>query len=766
MANAIATAAGYELNLEEYWQVIRRHRWIILFCAFSLGTFSWIFTWMNQPPALYSSSTSVKITQTTSMTGLLLQNLSMSSVNDMSTRLALVTSYTLMERVARHLGLVPKNMSSAKIRSNPTYMRSVLDLKRAVDAEQEGESGIINIKTTANSPEFARDMAQTVAEEFRTYNIEQKNKQVFDAKRFIQQQLILVRRRLKQAETDVQTYREKNNISVAGQGSDVMGQVVANLDQEYRRQSEHLHDLRFALTRLKKRLQQPGWDYKAVMITGKVSPYFDALNRKLVNMALLHTELSVNFTEDHPQIRDLRERAHHILASMMSELDKQASVTQQHMADLQKNQATAERKYEGVPEQLLELHRLQRAISTNEGLLTLLEKRYQEVLIKEAEKVEEVSLLRPALISKIRINPARTSQTAVAGFILGLVLGLIISLVLESMDTSIGTIDEVENFLEAPVVGFIPQLEHDEAALLFSGVEGLATSGDRLERQMRLITHFLPPSTLAESYRSMRTNLLFAQSGEHRVILITSATMKEGKSTVAANLTTVVAQQGARVLLIDADLRKPMQHKTFGISRSPGLSECLLGQLVWQDAVRSMSDVLLGDFGVDEALMTPGLDQVDIITCGSKTANPADLLAAPGMDKLLEESRAEYDMVIIDMPPLLHTTDATIVAGKVDGILLIYHIGSVARDALKRVKGSIESVGGKVLGVVLNGVRSDMSADYANYKMDRYYAYGEHEHAEEPKGWADKAQDSVQHMLGAPYRYVLDWIASRKKGRD
>jgi len=761
MANTISTAAGYELNLEEYWQIILRRRWVILFCAFSLGVFSWLFTWMNQPPPLYASSASVKITQSTDMTGLLLQNLTFSSVDDMSTQLSLVKSYALMERVAKRLGLIPKNLTSADIRSNPSYMGEVLDLKDDVDAEQEGSSGIITIRTTSSSAEFARDLAQAVADEFRAFNVEEKNKRVFEAKRFIQQQVVVVGDRLKQAEEAVRDYREKNNLSSAGQGTEVMAKVVADLEQEYRHQSGHLNDLRFALSQLKERVQRGRWDYKAVTVSGKVSQYFDELNKRLVEMALKRTELSTNFTDEHPQIQELRSQANDILSSMVDELAKQVDLTRQRMADLQKSIEAAEQKYQGLPEQALELRRLERAVGTNEDLFNLLEKKYQEVLIKEAEKVEEVSLLRPAFISHIRINPVRTRQTAIAGFILGLVLGLIISLVLEAMDTSVGTIEEVESFLEVPVIGFVPHLAHDEAVELFSGMEGLATSGHELERQIRLVTHFAPPSTIAESYRSMRTNLLFSQSGEHRVILVTSATIKEGKSTVSANLATVVAQQGARVLMIDADMRKPLQHKTFGLQREPGLSEYLLGQLSWQDAVRRISDVLLGDFGVDQVLMTPGLDQLDIITCGRKTTNPPDLLAAPAMGQLLEQARSEYDMVIVDMPPLLHTTDATIVAGKVDGVLLVYHIGAVVRGALKRVKTGVESVGGKVLGVVLNGVRGELSSDYANYKMDRYYAYAYSEDAEERGNWLDRANAHVHQLFRKCYKYALNWIRGR-----
>ncbi len=739
MANPISTAAGYELNLEEYWQIILRRRWVILFCAFSLGVFSWLFSWLNQPPPLYSSSASVKISQTTDMTGLLLQNLSFSNVDDMSTQLSIITSYALMERVAKRMGLIPKDLSSEQIRANPEYMEEILDLKGDVEAEQEGNSGIINIKVVSSDPEFARDLAQAVAEEFRAYNIEEKNRRVFEAKKFIQQQLVVVGERLKQAEEAVRDYRQKNHLSSAGQNSEVMAKVVADMEQEYRHEAEHLNDLRFALAQLRQRIQKGGWDYKAVTVSGKVSAYFDELNKRLVDMALKHTQLSTVYTDAHPQMRELREQANDILASMVDELGKQVGLTRQRMADLQKNIEETEQKYRGLPEQALELRRLERAVATNEDLFNLLEKKYQEVLIREAEKVEEVSVIRPALISHVRINPVRTRQTAIAGFILGLVLGLIIALVLEAMDTSVGTIEEVESFLEVPVVGFVPHLSHDEAVELFSGVEGLATSGHALERQIRLITHFSPPSTIAEAYRSMRTNLLFSQGGEHRVIIVTSATIKEGKSTVSANLATVVAQQGARVLLIDADMRKPMQHKTFGLKREPGLSEYLLGQMPWRDVVRRISDVLLGDFGVDQALMTPGLDQLDIITCGHKSANPPDLLAAPAMTQLLDEARQEYDMVIIDMPPLLHTTDATVVAGKVDGVLLVYHIGAVVRGALKRVKTGIESVGGKVVGVVLNGVRSEMTADYARYKMDRYYAYAYGDKVEERGNLFDRA---------------------------
>ena len=745
---------GYEFNLEEYWHVILRRRWLILFSAFSLGLFSWLFTGLHQPPPIYSSNTQVKVEQSSDLTGLLMRGLMVNSVDHISTQLELIRSYALLERVAKRLGLINKNYSSEKIRNHPGLMRKIMELRDSVQAEQEGESGVITITTTSGNAEFARDLARAVAEEFRLYNIEEKNRRIFEAKAFIKKQMGVVGERLHRAEDALRSYQQQHRAALDASEARLLSEKVHALEAKKAALEARSNNLKLLKDKIRQRLGPQGWDFKALSVNSKVSPFFEQLNKQLSDMAFTHTRLSANYTDLHPEMQDLRNRGNKIIHAMLDEADRQSRLSREQAREVSLELEKANREYLSLPSIKIELGRLQREVQTNSALFETLKNKYQEALIKEAEKVEEVSIIRPAFISYHRINPVGTRKAAIAGFILGLVLGLIISLILEALDTSVGSIEEVESFLEVPVVGFIPQMAHEVALELFRNEDGSEPKGADLQRRIRLVTHFSPSSTFAEAYRAMRANVLFSRSGEHRLLLVTSSTIKEGKSTVSANLALIVAQQGARVLLVDADLRKPMQHRTFGLKREPGLANFLLGQKPWQECVQRVSDMMLGDFGVDEVLKTPGLDQLDLLVCGPRSSSPADLLTSPQMGQMLDEARQEYDMVIVDMPPLLHTSDASMVVSKVDGVLLVYRIGAVARAVLKRVKNNIESVGGKVIGTVINGVRGEVSLDYNKFKMNQYYAYAYGKEGGEQQSWTDRINERLTESLTSALRWV------------
>lgn len=217
-----------------------------------------------------------------------------------------------------------------------------------------------------------------------------------------------------------------------------------------------------------------------------------------------------------------------------------------------------------------------------------------------------------------------------------------------------------------------------------------------------LITVTNPRSPVSEAFRALRTNIDFSSVDEKiQVMMITSSGPEEGKSTVTANLAAAYAQSDKRVLLIDGDLRKPTAHKTFSLSNRFGLSSLLSQQ----------NDL-------NEVIQESGVPNLYLMTSGPIPPNPAEMMASNRMTAILQELRSSFDIILIDTPPLLAVTDAQIVASKSDGVIMVVSYGKVKRDIAVKAKASLDRVGAKMLGVVLNNVKRKASEGYY------YYYYG------------------------------------------
>lgn len=212
-----------------------------------------------------------------------------------------------------------------------------------------------------------------------------------------------------------------------------------------------------------------------------------------------------------------------------------------------------------------------------------------------------------------------------------------------------------------------------------------------------------PRSITAESYRTLRTNIQFYNVGESmQRLLVTSAGPSEGKSTTAANLAITFAQTGQRVVIVDADLRRPFLHRLFQVSNLVGLT-----------------NVMLGSASLEEALLPTTMPSLSILPTGPIPPNPAEMLGAPRMGEILDQLHEHADVVIIDTPPVLAVTDASVLASVVDGVILVTAAGMVSRELAQRAKTQLEAVKARVLGVVLNGVEDDATGYYS------YYYYGQ-----------------------------------------
>jgi capsular exopolysaccharide synthesis family protein len=195
-----------------------------------------------------------------------------------------------------------------------------------------------------------------------------------------------------------------------------------------------------------------------------------------------------------------------------------------------------------------------------------------------------------------------------------------------------------------------------------------------------------------------------------------------------------MAQGGMKTLLVGSDLRKPGIDRAFGVDRSPGLTNVLMDEHSWRETVKTVTDILLEKMSWDEIMLTPGLDNLHFITSGTPPQNPAELIDSKRLEEFIEAAKKEYDVIIFDSSPILSTADAAILGMKVDGVLLVYRVGSISKGLLKRTASQLEQVQCNLMGVIINGMKPDISPDFQGYKYySYYYSYGESENQKTDK---------------------------------
>jgi capsular exopolysaccharide synthesis family protein len=715
--------AQYDLNLRDYWRILKKRKGIVFAVTVLFGFTAFVVAEFRKPDPIYQTTAVVKFERMTTLVGLLVENISLSSGDNLSTQSAVVRSFPVLERAAKALRLIPPDLDSDAIKRNPEYVQRVSDLRARVTATPEENTTLINITVTAPDAAQSARMANAVAEAYREENVATRNRQIREARRFIEEQLGDVGERLKEAEDGIRGLKERRGfVSLTEETTASLARLTA-LETEY----EKVRQVQRETTNQIQILQEPQ------VVTGLVAPriFTDAgdptiakLSASLLDLGVERENLLITLTPAHPQIIDLNARIATARENLLRELRLKIQTFQGRGAELQRQIQQIRQDLRTLPEVARQYAQLQRDMTINETLFSQLRSKLQEVQIKEKEQVEEVTLVRPATEPSSSTNPPGTFGKGLVGALIGLTIGLVLAFVLESMDTSIGTIQDVETYLEVPVLGLIPNIDavKDPSLAPLEGEEGDETLG-----KMRpfLVSLLSAKSTIAEAYRSLRTNVEFLSLEKHiKTLLMTSASLMEGKTTTAINLAITAAQMGKKVLLVEADLRRPFVHHAFGLPRDPGLAEIIVGNKDWRECLRTVTDLMLGPLGLEKVMGAPNIDKLFILPSGTPPPNPAEFLNSQRMTDLIAVLRQEFDLVIFDCSPILPVTDAAILAAKVDGTLIVYRVGRTARNALKRAKTLLENVRGRVLGIILTGVRSEVSADYEELEYYRY-AYGQ-----------------------------------------
>jgi tyrosine-protein kinase Etk/Wzc len=343
----------------------------------------------------------------------------------------------------------------------------------------------------------------------------------------------------------------------------------------------------------------------------------------------------------------------------------------------------------------LELLRLKRSKEVYENTYNILLEKMEEERMKSAVSGTGINVVDVATMP-VKPIPKNQNRFYVLGLVIGLGLGLGLAFFIEFNDTTLKSNEDIEKHLSLPVLGTIPHIARKEGA---DSAKGRSSQSTR-----RLFDFEGDDSVITESYRSLRTNLTFVSPDKPlKTVLVTSAGPGEGKSLTAANLATAYAQMGKKVLLIDTDLRRPVQHHIFGEKREPGFSDLFIDDTPDYDRIIKKTT-------------KPNLS---LITAGIFTPNPAELLGSYKMEKLIAYFSSTYDITFFDTPPIVAVTDSTLLGTKMDGLLMVIKSHHTDREIALWAVNSLRKVGVRLLGSVFNDI--DLTQRYSGYGYYKYY---------------------------------------------
>ncbi len=410
---------------------------------------------------------------------------------------------------------------------------------------------------------------------------------------------------------------------------------------------------------------------------------------------------------EHPQYRAARQKIDMLQQQLAAALPRVAASMDTQLEMLRNQEGELRTQYDAQNAAALELSkealtydRLMSDVERQRKLFDVLVERLREVDLTADYAKTNVEVADAAEVPRAPVSP-RKVRAGILSVLLGLLLGLSAAFLAEYMDDTVNTPEDLEARTGIPVLGFVPAISRK------------GSGSDRPHRGRISIVE--PLSSVTEAYRSIRTNLFFSAPPEKtRVMVISSGGPGDGKTTTAANLAIIIAQSGKRVLLIDADCRRPRVHDVFGLPNESGLTSVLTGEVTLAQAVQRPLD--------DKGEFIEGLH---VLPAGPSAPNPAELLGSPAMRKLMLEAREHFDRVLIDTPPVLFVADASILAAMSDGVVLVVKSSKNTRALARRTRAQLEGVNARILGGVLNDVRLARLgyhySDYYHYGYSRYY---------------------------------------------
>ena len=746
-----------QIDLRDYLRVILKQRWIII--AFFAIVVIVVAIYVLTATPIYKATTRLVIEKENPNVVSIEEVMAVdaSGTDYYQTQYKIIESRTVAREVIKRLRLdqseefcpPPKDDFISNLKNTISdFKNSIISLLKTDETSKEKEteeygrdsglvsafisrieispirnSRLVDIGFEAKDPVLAFRIANTLASTYIDHNLEIKLVAAQGAMKWLNSRVYDERIKVEKAERALLQYKEENRI-ITDFSSDVehvSAQKLAQLNtQVVEAESKRVE----AETRFKQAAALIG---HSDMLDSVPEVLNNELIRQIksmeVNLYQRMSEFSKKYGKNHPQmvaidseLKTLQKRKSQEVNRVINSLKNEYKVVLAKEESLKDALSKQKQELLDLNEKAIQYGVLRREVESAQHIYEMLIKRFKETSLSENMKAGNIRIIDKAEVPKTPVKPKKRLSIILA-MIVGLFGGTGLAFFLEYLDNTIKTPDDLKQYLNIPDLGPVPLFAAEN-----KGNPGKGRASD-------LIALHSPKSTASESYRGIRTNILFSTAESvPQIILVSSSGLREGKTITTANIAITMAQAGSKIIILDCDMRRPEIHKLFGATRD-----------------RGMSNILVGIDNIGEIIQSTKIPNLDVITSGPIPPNPSEMLGSKRMESLLVALRKKYDHILIDSPPATAVTDAVVLSKSADGVIIVIRTGDMARQIVKNGIGQFNNVGAHIIGAVLNGIDlSSSKYSYYYYQYYRYY-YGEDGEKKKPTGKKRKKRSKTRY---------------------
>jgi len=596
--------------------------------------------------------------------------------------------------------------------------KRIFYLKKNLTVLPLKDTDILKIIYNDRTPSDAFYITSVILQQYYEINLELTRSELSEVRKFLEEQLVMIENNLQKTEEDLKNYKETNYIIKLSEETSKLVEMTSSFEGQQKQLNVEKEMLIAKSNYIKEDLDR---SYRIIAdgIIDESNPFLERSFQELDSLQSSYAFfLSMGYDTMHPKMKEIQLRVEKLKNNIISKgkdflneknpvvvdpvlhsknlidellaVQMEIKIKESMIRALSNVINVLEQKMKKIPYHELMLAKLERNKKVSEELYLMLKSKYEESKVAEAGRLGSVKIIDKPVLNPVAVSPKK-NRNYFFGFFLALLTSMGVVFIKEYMDDTVKDIDEIEREFKINIIGNIPLIKVKNGKQLFSG-------------KGKLLIDLPENSSIIESYKILRTNILYLydENQTPKVIVVSSATKGEGKSTTASNLALVLSQLDKKVLLVDGDMRRPVLDKIFKIDFNKGFVH-----------------LLRCEANIDEVLYPTGIKNLWLLPYGEKTSHSTELLEGKLTQKIFAQLREKFDFIVIDTSPILSIADPTIISRLADGLVWIIHFKKAKKRELHYTKKLLKNMNINIMGIVFNNINTE--SFYGKYYYYHYY---------------------------------------------